>query len=51
MRKIFLDTSFILAYINSNDDLHENALKLEEAENILSQNVYINNNVLNEVLT
>lgn len=51
MRKIFLDTSFILAYINSNDDLHENALKLEESENILSQNVYINNNVLNEVLT
>ena len=51
MRKVFLDTSFILAYVNSNDELHENALRLEEAENILSQDCYINNNVLNEVLT
>jgi len=51
MRKVFLDTSFILAYVNSNDELHENALRLEEAENLLSQDCYINNNVLNEVLT
>lgn len=51
MRKVFLDTSFILAYVNSNDELHENALRLEETENILSKNCYINNNVLNEVLT
>ena len=51
MRKVFLDTSFILAYINSNDELHENALKLEETENILSNNCHINNNVVNEVLT
>ena len=51
MRKVFLDTSFILAYVNSNDELHENALRLEEAENILSHDCYINNNVLNEVLT
>ena len=51
MRKVFLDTSFILAHVNSNDELHENALRLEEAENILSQDCYINNNVLNEVLT
>lgn len=51
MRKVFIDTSFILAYVNSNDELHENALRLEEAENILSQDCYINNNVLNEVLT
>ena len=51
MRKVFLDTSFILGLVNSNDELHENAIKLEEAENILSQDCYINNNVLNEVLT
>ena len=51
MRKVFLDTSFILAYVNSNDELHENALRLEEAEDILSQVCYINNNVVNEVLT
>lgn len=51
MKKVFLDTSFILAYVNSNDELHENALRLEESENILSQDCHINNNVLNEVLT
>ena len=51
MRKVFLDTSFILGFVNSNDELHENAKKLEDAENILSQDCYINNNVLNEVLT
>ncbi len=51
MIKVFLDTSFILAYLNSNDELHKNALKLEKSENILSQDCYINNNVLNEVLT
>ena len=51
MRKVFLDTSFIMGFVNSNDDLNENAIKLEEAENILSQDCYINNNVLNEVLT
>ena len=51
MKKVFLDTSFILAYVNSNDELHKNALRLEESENILSKDCYINNNVLNEVLT
>lgn len=51
MRKVFLDTSFILGYVNSNDDLHENAIRLEEAKNVLSADCYINNNVLNEVLT
>ena len=51
MRKVFLDTSFIMGFVNSNDDLNENAIKLEETENILSQDCYINNNVLNEVLT
>jgi len=51
MNKVFLDTSFILAYVNSNDELHENALRLDEIENVLSKDCYINNNVLNEVLT
>ena len=27
MSKVFLDTSFLLAYVNSNDELHENALR------------------------
>lgn len=31
--------------------MNENTLRLEESENILSQDCYINNNVLNEVLT
>ena len=26
MRKVFLDTSFIMGFVNSNDDLHENAI-------------------------
>ena len=51
MSKVFLDTSFILAYVNSNDELHKNALRLDEAENVLSKDCYINNKVLNEVLT
>ena len=51
MSKVFLDTSFILAYVNSNDELHDNALRLDETENVLSKDCYINNNVLNEVLT
>ena len=51
MKKVFLDTSFILAYVNSNDELHKNALRLEKVENVLSQDCYINNNILNEVLT
>ena len=51
MSKLFLDTSFILAYVNSNDELHENALRLDEAENVLSKDCCINNNILNEVLT
>ncbi len=51
MKKIFLDTSFILGFVNSNDELHDMALRLEESESILSQDCYINNNVLNEVLT
>ncbi|WP_458403773.1 type II toxin-antitoxin system VapC family toxin [Methanobrevibacter sp.] len=51
MKGVFLDTSFILAYVNSNDVLHTNALRLQQNENVLAQNCYINNNVLNEVLT
>jgi len=45
MKKIFLDTSFIIAYVNSNDEQNENALKLEEKENILKsqKNIFISN--------
>ena len=35
MSKVFLDTSFILAYVNSNDELHKNALQ-ENLQSIFS---------------
>lgn len=46
--KYFLDTSFILALVLDSDSNHENALKLI---GVLSEDCYINNNVLNEVLS
>lgn len=46
--KIFLDTSFILSLILSSDSNHKKALNLA---NVLNEDCYINNNVLNEVLT
>ena len=46
--KYFLDTSFIMALVLNSDSNHQNALKLVY---ILSEDCYINNNVLNEVLT
>ena len=46
--KYFLDTSFIIALVLNSDSNHQNALKLAY---ILSEDCYINNNVLNEVLT
>ena len=46
--KYFLDSSFILALILKTDDNFEKALELVD---ILNDDCYINNNVLNEVLT
>ncbi|MBR5504587.1 MAG: type II toxin-antitoxin system VapC family toxin [Methanobrevibacter sp.] len=46
--KYFLDTSFILSLILDSDSNHEKAINLL---NILNEDCYINNNVLNEVLT
>ena len=46
--KYFLDTSFIMALILDSDSNHEKALKLVYA---LNEDCFINNNVLNEVLT
>lgn len=48
MKKIFLDTSFIIALIIDSDSNHEKAIKLKH---ILNEECYINNNVLNELLT
>lgn len=46
--KYFLDTSFIMALVLDSDSNHEKALKLVY---VLNEECYINNNVLNEVLT
>lgn len=46
--KYFLDTSFILALILDSDSNHDKAKNLLY---ILNEECYINNNVLNEVLT
>lgn len=46
--KYFLDTSFILALILDSDSNHDKAKNLSY---ILNEECYINNNVLNEVLT
>lgn len=46
--KYFLDTSFILALVLDSDSNHEKALELLH---ILNEDCYINNNVLNEILT
>ena len=46
--KYFLDTSFILSLILDSDSNHDKAINLL---NIINEDCYINNNVLNEVLT
>lgn len=46
--KYFLDTSFILALVLVSDSNYEKALKISD---ILDEDCYINNNVLNEILT
>lgn len=46
--KYFLDTSFILALVLDSDSNHNKAVKLKH---VLSAECFINNNVLNEVIT
>lgn len=46
--KVFLDTSFIIALAFENDDNNESAVELK---NILLEDCYINNSVVNEVVT
>ena len=47
--KYFLDTSFILSLVLDSDSNHNEAVSL--AESVLNEECFINNNVLNEVLT
>ena len=46
--KYFLDTSFIMALVLNSDANYNKAVKLDY---ILNEKCFINNNVLNEVLT
>lgn len=44
MKKLLLDTNFIVAAILPKDELHERAVKLEMEENIVSSNeCYVSN--------
>lgn len=46
--KVFLDTSFIIALAFDNDDNNKSAVELK---NVFSEDCYINNSILNEVVT
>ena len=46
--KYFLDSSFIMALVLDSDSNHN---KVDKLSHILNEECYINNNVLNEVLT
>lgn len=48
MTKIFIDTSFIIALAFENDENNERAVELV---NILKEDCYINNSIVNEVVT
>lgn len=49
--KIFVDTSFILAYLLIKDSTHIRAIKLINDKDILNNDLYISNYVINEVIT
>lgn len=48
--KLLLDTNFIVAYILPNDSLHYRSIKLEESKNIVSNECYVTNQVITEVM-
>ena len=48
MTEYFLDTSFIMALLLDSDSNHKKAVNLAY---VLNEKCYINNNILNEVLT
>ena len=48
MKKILLDSSFIIALFRKNDPLHERAMKNRD---VLENDCYISNGILSEVLT
>jgi predicted nucleic acid-binding protein len=48
--KVFLDSSFIIAYVIEIDDNYKSALKLED-EKIFDNECYISNLIINEIVT
>lgn len=51
MKKLLLDTNFIVAYILPNDTLHSRAVKLENEQKITSNNeCYVSNQIITEVM-
>ena len=48
MKKILLDSSFIIAIFRRNDSLHQRAIK---NRNILQNDCYISNGIISEVIT
>lgn len=50
MTKLFLDSSFIISLINSNDSLHNRALILKD-QYLKNNECYISNLIINEVVT
>ncbi len=51
MRKLLFDTNFIVAYVLGSDAIHQRAIDLEYEENILDNERYITNHIIDEVVT
>ena len=51
MSKLLFDTNFIVAYILTNDAIHQRAVDLEEEKSILDNERYITNHIVDEVVT
>ena len=52
MRTLFLDSSFLIAYILNNDSLHEKAVEIVHQKDIFNKyKCCISNDIINEVIT
>ena len=51
MKKLLLDTNFIVSFILPNDELHNKAVQLEFEQNITTSNkCYVSNQIISEVV-
>lgn len=51
IKKIFLDSSFIIGLFPKQDSLNNRAVNLNNEKHLLSKDCYISNNIINEVIT